>query len=147
MSQIDAFLKHRDIAVIGISREKGKFGNSAASMLVDKGYRVHLVHPIMKTFEGLTVVSSVEQLAPEVKACLLVVPPTETEKLIPTLAAQGIENVWLQQGAESDTARALCDQHRINCISGECIFMFAEPVSGIHKWHRWIWRLLGKLPN
>jgi hypothetical protein len=32
-------------------------------------------------------------------------------------------------------------------VQKECILMFAEPVKSIHGIHRWIWKVLGKLPN
>jgi hypothetical protein len=32
-------------------------------------------------------------------------------------------------------------------VHGECILMFAEPAAFFHRAHRWIWRMLGKLPH
>jgi len=31
-------------------------------------------------------------------------------------------------------------------IHGECILMFARP-AGIHWFHRWLWGVLGRLPQ
>jgi hypothetical protein len=32
-----------------------------------------------------------------------------------------------------------------NTVHGECILMYAQP-AGIHRFHHFIWKLLGKLP-
>ena len=29
----------------------------------------------------------------------------------------------------------------------ECILMFAEPAGFLHQVHRWIWKVMGKLPS
>jgi hypothetical protein len=35
---------------------------------------------------------------------------------------------------------------RIEPVAGECILMFTDP-GGMHRFHRWIWNVLGKLPQ
>jgi hypothetical protein len=37
--------------------------------------------------------------------------------------------------------------HGANVIHGECILMFAEPLGTINRIHRWLWKILGKLPK
>jgi predicted CoA-binding protein len=61
-------------------------------------------------------------------------------------AQAGIKRVWMQQGAESQEAIRFCEQNGMSTVHGECIMMFAEPL-GFHGIHRFVWRLLGKLPN
>jgi len=53
----------------------------------------------------------------------------------------------MQQGSESDAAVRYCREHGINLVSGACILMFAEPAAFFHRAHRWVWRMLGKLPK
>jgi uncharacterized protein len=60
-------------------------------------------------------------------------------------AAAGIKRVWLQQGSESSEVLRECEQLGLDVTSRECILMFAR-LTGIHKAHRWVWGLLGKLP-
>ena len=33
-----------------------------------------------------------------------------------------------------------------NAVHGECIMMFAQP-TGVHRFHRWLWQVMGKLPK
>lgn len=55
------------------------------------------------------------------------------------------EKVWMQQGSHSKVAEEYCAENGIDCISNECILMFAEPAGFIHRVHRWIWSIAGKL--
>jgi hypothetical protein len=41
----------------------------------------------------------------------------------------------------------IAQENNISLITNECIFMFAEPVSGIHKFHRAIKKFFGRLPK
>ena len=40
-----------------------------------------------------------------------------------------------------------CRQAGIQAVHGHCILMFAEPVGAFHKFHRWIWQMIGKVPS
>ena len=42
---IQYFIDHKLIAVVGASRDGGKFGNSAAKELQERGYEVFYIHP------------------------------------------------------------------------------------------------------
>jgi hypothetical protein len=53
----------------------------------------------------------------------------------------------MQQGAESKEAIRFCEDNNIAVVHGECILMFAEPLAFGHRLHRWIWKLLGRLPK
>lgn len=53
----------------------------------------------------------------------------------------------MQQGSESQAAIDFCKENKIDYVSGECIMMFSEPVQSIHRFHRGIWKLIGKYPK
>jgi len=47
-----------------------------------------------------------------------------TEQLVPLAIAKGIENIWMQPGAESPAAIELCRKHNINVIAdGSCLLV------------------------
>ena len=73
-------------------------------------------------------------------------PPVQTEKLVREARDAGIARIWMQQGAESAEAIRFCDESGIDVVHGQCIMMFAEP-AGIHKFHRWLNGIFGKLPT
>jgi len=146
-TEVENFVSQKKIAVIGASRNKNKFGFMACKELNKKGYELFPVNPHAENIDGLKCFSDIEEIPVQIDAALLVVPPAISEEMVKKVAAKGIKNVWLQQGAESDSAINFCRQNNINVVHGECIIMFAEPVASFHKFHRWIWKILGKLPN
>lgn len=145
-SSVEQFLEQRHLGLVGASRGGKKFGNTVLRELVKRGYQVSVVHPEVAEIDGVGCYPSVSALLEDVGGLVLVVPPEQTEKLVREAAARGIRHVWMQQGAESAAAIELCRANGIDAVHGECILMFAEP-AGIHRFHHFIWKLLGKLPG
>jgi hypothetical protein len=143
---IDSFVQSKEIAVIGVSRSGEKFGNTIFRELRDKGYAVYPVNPHADEIEGTRCYQSVRELPNAVDGIVVVVKPEQSEQVVREAAAAGIEKVWLQQGAESREALAACDELGIPVVSRNCILMFAEPVESIHKFHRFLRRIFGKMP-
>jgi len=144
---INDFIAQRRLAVVGVSRSGGKFGNIAYRELKKKGYRLYPIHPHAKNLEGDRAYPDFKSLPEKVGGVLIVVPPKETETVVRQAAQAGIRRVWMQQGAESEAAVRYCQQNGIAEVHGECIMMFAEPVRFPHSIHRWIWKLFGRLPR
>ena len=141
------FVAQRKLAVVGVSRQGKKFGNMAFRELKAKGYRLLPVHPQAETIEGEPCYPSLAALPEPVDGVLVVVPPAETEKVVREAAAAGIKRIWMQQGAESPAAIRFCQENGLDAVHGECILMFAEPAAWFHRAHRWVWKLVGKLPK
>lgn len=141
---IDHFIAQPAMAVVGVSRSGSRFGNTACRELRAHGYRIYPIHPVAHVIDGMRCYQGFEDLPERIDAVLVVVPPVQAVGVVREAAAAGIHDVWLQQGAESPAVLQTCDELGVTCISGECILMYAQPVS-YHKVHRWLWRLLGKL--
>jgi predicted CoA-binding protein len=146
-SAVRDFLSQKTLALIGASRSGKGFGNAVLKELKAKGYKVYPVHPQAESLEGERCYSSLTALPEKVGGVVVVVPPNETEKVVKEAKAAGIERIWIQQGAESPEAIRFCEESGMSAVHGECILMFAEPVGTFHKLHRWVWKLLGKLPK
>ncbi len=69
------------------------------------------------------------------------------EKVVLKVHQAGIEKVWMQQVCQSDEAIKYCKENGVDFISNECILMFVETAGFIHRAHRWIWGVVGKLPR
>ena len=143
---VEEFLAQNKIAVVGVSRKKAKFGNAIYRELKQKGYNVFPVNPNMQTFEGDACYPDLLSIPEKVDAVIINVPPVQTEKVVKEVTQAGINKVWLQQGSQSDTAVKYCEENGIDCVSNECILMFAQPSAFIHRAHKWVWGVLGKLP-
>jgi len=144
---IDEFIAQAKIAVVGVSRDRNKFGNIAYRNLRDKGYHVLAVNPNIDRVEGEPCYPSLAALPEAVGGVVIVVPPRETEKVVREAEAAGIRRVWLQPGAESPGAIAFCESHGLAVVHGECIMMFAPPVRSVHRFHRGVRGLFGQLPK
>lgn len=145
-ASVDGFLACRGLAVVGASRKGNKFGNTILKELARKGYEVFPVHPDADRIDGRAAYPCLERLAGKVEGAVVVVPPAVTEKIVVEAADAGIKRLWLQQGAESEEAIRICGERGIDVVHGECILMFAEPAAFIHRLHRWINGVMGKLP-
>lgn len=144
---VEEFLIQKKIAVVGVSRTKTKFGNAIYKELKQKGYDVFPVNPNLQTFEGDVCYPDLLSIPDRTDAVVINVPPVQAEKVISEANQAGIKKVWLQQGSQSDSAIKYCEENGIDCISNECILMFAQPSAFIHRAHKWIWGVLGKLPG
>ena len=144
---IEGFLSQRTLAVVGVSRSGKKFGNMAYRELKAKGYRLFPVHPSAERIEGDRCYPEFSALPEPVGGVVVVVPPQSTGQVVREAAAAGIRNVWLQPGAESREAIEFCAANGIQEVHGQCILMFAEPTRSYHRFHRWLWRLFGKIPK
>lgn len=146
-ASINDFLAQRTLAIVGISRNGGGFGNTVYKEIKQKGYQVLPVHPKAKTIQGDFCYPNLGDLPKKPGGVVIVVPPAQTEKIVKEAKQAGISRVWMQQGSESKAAIEFCKQEGISVVHGECILMFAEPIGFAHKLHRWLWGMLGKLPR
>jgi predicted CoA-binding protein len=144
-ASVEGFLAEKTLAIAGVKRNGSGFGNSVLKDLTGKGYEVLPVHPNADEVSGVRCYPSLAELPKTVGGVVLVVPPPQTEKLVREAKDAGIARIWMQQGAESTEAIRLCEENGIDVVHGECIMMFAQP-TGIHKFHRWINGVFGKLP-
>lgn len=144
---INLFLQQPQIAVVGVSRNKNKFGNSAYKTLKKKGIKVIPVNPHLTHFEGDKCFSNIETLPPEVKALFVNTPPESTIKIVESAYRKGIQHLWLQQGSSNDEVIKYLEGKDINYVSDRCIMMFAEPVGSFHRVHRFLSKITGNFPE
>ena len=127
--QIKRFLSAGAFGVVGASSNRQKFGNRVLRCYLQNGKRAIPVNPNEAQIEGVACVKSVVELPPEAKSISMITPPAVTEQLVPRAIAHGIENIWMQPGAESPSAVAFCREKGINCIAdGSCLLV----VLGFH---------------
>lgn len=143
---VDGFLALDTLAIAGVKRNGTGFGNVVLKDLTGKGYEVLPVHPEADEIGGHPCSRSLAELPKQVNGLVLVVQPEQSEKLVIEARAAGIQRIWMQQGAESPEAIRYCEDNGVDVVHGECIMMFAQP-TGIHRFHRWINGIFGKLPT
>ena len=146
-ADVDDFIAQRKLALVGMSSQKKKFGNAVYRELISNGYEVFPVHPTAESIDGQTCWPSLSRLPEPVDGVVVVVPPKAAKQVVQESGEAGIRRVWLQQGAESPEVIRYGAKKNISIIHGECILMFLDSPAFIHRFHRWLWGVFGKLPK
>lgn len=121
----DFIKKTNKYAVVGASRDRGKYGNKVLRFLKERGFKVVAVNPKEREIEGVISYPDLKK-AGKVDVAVFVVPPRVAEKLLRDALESGIEKVWLQPGSESDDALSFCKENGMDCISKKCIMVEIE---------------------
>ncbi len=150
-SVIEKFLEHKRIAMVGISREKHNIGISLMEEFSRHGYEVLPVNPHVSELAGRRCYTRVQDIQPAPEAALLLTSPTVTNRVVRDCADAGIRHIWMYrgggQGAVSPEALEFCRERGIQVVPGLCPFMFLNPVHGIHRFHRFLFKITGQYPR
>ena len=143
--QIESFITSKRIAVVGISRSGKKFGNAASKELITRGYEIYPVHPEAEVIDGMTCFTNLETLGGKVDSLFISIPPAKVPPVLEEAARAGLKNIWLQQGSWSKEVQQTADRLGLPVVSKKCILMYAPPVTSVHKFHRTINGIFGRL--
>lgn len=135
---VSDFICCKNLALIGVSKTKGKFGNYAYKELTSRGYNVYAVHPTEKEIDGILCSPDLASIKDKVEGVFVSVSKKNIPLILRDISSAGIKNVWLQQGSESNEAIEEAKKLGLNLISKKCILMYAEPVKSFHKFHRFL---------
>lgn len=102
--RIKLFLSSERFGVVGASTNRDKFGNKVVRVYQQNNLDVIPVNPRAETIEGLNCVDSVSSLPDKVKSISVITPPKITEQVVEDAIAKGIQNIWMQPGAQSPEA-------------------------------------------
>ncbi|PKP19790.1 MAG: hypothetical protein CVU05_10540 [Bacteroidetes bacterium HGW-Bacteroidetes-21] len=144
-ANIDIFLTHKNIAVIGASARTKKFGNEVIKELVKKGYAVYPIHLTAETLEGVKCYHSIGELPAEVQSIHISTNNKKANDIIVAAKQKGMTQIWVQQRSENEKTYDLANG--VNMITNQCFLMHLGPVKGGHKFHRSIKSFFGKLPK
>jgi len=145
--QIDRFLEPRKLAIAGVSRNPKKFGHMVFSDLKKSGYDIYPVNPDAAEIEGTKCYTAVSELPGDVKHLLIITPKNQTDSVLKDAINHGMTSIWVQQMSETETTIKIAEEYKTEVILKKCIYMFAEPVAGIHKFHRGVVKFFGRLPR
>jgi predicted CoA-binding protein len=144
-SNIENFVSTKEIAILGASPSGKKFGNTIYRELKKKGYRVLPVHPTADTIEGDKAHKDLRSLPHNVESAIIAVAPDKAFNIIDDASRSGIKRIWFQSGANFSRAAEKARSAGIDVVTGKCILMYAQPVTGFHAVHRFLARLFGRL--
>ena len=142
---ITEFLKCKKLAYIGLSRSKVKFGNVLYHELIKRGFLLYPLHRKEKEINKIKCYPDLQSVRDNIEGVLINVTPKNVVPLLKECSALNIKYIWLQRGAESKEVYETAKNLGLEIITKKCILMYAEPFQGIHKFHRTLSRLFGKL--
>lgn len=146
-SQIDNFFRNKRLAIAGVSRNEKKFGHVIFKELTKAGYDILPINPNSEEINGIKCYKDVSELPPDVESILIATPKFNTDEILRSAIDKGIKNIWVQQMSHTKETIAIAEEYDKEIIHNKCVFMFAEPVKGVHKFHRTIKGIFGQLPK
>ena len=121
---IERFFKSLSFGVAGASADRSKYGNKVLRAYLEHHLIAYPINPSCEEVEGLSCLHTVEELPSETKSLSIVTPPNVTEQIVRQAVRKGIQNIWMQPGAESDEAVRLAKESGMNVIAdGSCVLV------------------------
>lgn len=132
MNDIATLLNRDDttVAVVGATDDPTKYGSVIYRDLKRKGYQVYPVNPKRTTVDGDPAFQSLDSLPVVPTIVNIVVPPQATLQVLEKAAEMGLENVWVQPGAESAEVMAYLTEHDFNYLANACIMVQSRVRAG-----------------
>ncbi len=115
---IDRFLQGAPHAVVGASQDREKYGNKVLRAYQQQKRPVFPVNPKVPEVEGLPTYADLASLPQAVHGISVITPPTVTEHVVEEAGKLGIQNIWMQPGAESKVAVERAEELGMNVIAG-----------------------------
>ena len=106
----------RVVAVIGASKDRRKFGNKALRAFERNGYTVVAVNPNEPEVEGHRTYPSVLDVPGPVDMATVYVQPGTGVKVMEDLAQKGVQEVWLNPGADDPAVVSRARELGLNVI-------------------------------
>lgn len=147
LTNIQNFLQPKKLAIAGVSRNTKKFGFTVFKELKGKGFEVFPINPNTEEIEDNKCYKSINDLPDDVKHLHIATKKDLTASLVQQAIDKGITSIWIQQGSDTPEAVKLANEAGINLIHKKCILMYAEPVKGIHGFHRFLTKVFGVYPS
>jgi len=145
---IEEFLSNKNIAVIGASSNKKKFGYIILDHLLKRDYNAVPVNPTAGEILGLQCYRNIESLPADFKAVVFVSKPEITEAITKQICnSNQIVYIWYQQGSVTKNTIDLAISSGKKVIHGECILMFTKHSGFPHGVHTFFKKAFGKYPK
>lgn len=107
-----------NIAVIGASADRSKFGNKCVRAYLQKGHKVFPVHPKADEIEGQPCYSTLGAISEPLDRVSLYLSEALALPLLADIAKANPEELWLNPGADSLAVVREAERLKINTILG-----------------------------
>jgi predicted CoA-binding protein len=122
--KVKQFLAGKRFAVVGASTDREKYGNKVLRVYQQNKLDVVPVNPKADEVEGLKAYADLASVPGAIDGVSIITPPKVTEQVVAEAVKRGINNIWMQPGAESAAAVAAGEAAGANVIAGgPCILV------------------------
>jgi len=139
------FWSGKNYAVVGVSDNKWKFGNTVFKEMKKRSYKLFPVNRRLTLFKNQMCYKNLSEISDPLDGVIIITGPDGAKKAIRECINLGIKKVWLYPGSKCDEAVNLAKENDIELIYKACPLLYLEPVKFPHSLHRWIVKLFGKL--
>ncbi len=112
--------KYKDIAVIGISDKPERYSYKVALYLIDNGYNIIPVNPMLDEWNGKKVFKNIKDIDSNVD----VVDIFRKPEFIPEIVMESIGKakvIWMQEGIVNNDAKELAEKNGMYVVMDKCI--------------------------
>lgn len=117
-----------NIALIGATNDKTKYGNIIFHDLLRKNYKVFPVNPKAESIDGYKAYKNLVELNKEVPIGLIVfvVPPAITYQILQTALELNLKKIWIQPGAGSEEIRDFLEKNNFEYLMDVCVMVMTN---------------------
>jgi len=137
--------------MIGVSREPKHFSRSLYNEFLKNGYDVVPVNVNAESIAGKQSFAHIGDITPPVSSALIVTPDEQREQATFQCQAAGVKMLWFYgiSGMKdtNDSVLEFCDENNIDVIPGYCPFMFLPETAFFHRFHGFLFKMVGKYPT
>ena len=118
------FLSARLFAVAGASTDPAKYGHRVFRALLDSGRTVFPLNPRATEVAGERAYASIGELPSIPESLSIVTPPEVTRLVVADAIDAGVQNLWMQPGAEDELASQAARDAGLTVIDdGSCVLV------------------------
>ncbi|SDC51154.1 CoA-binding protein [Geotoga petraea] len=115
--------EYNNIALIGATQNKEKYGNKIMKNLKQKGFNLYPVTPNYNEVEGFTAYSDISKLPEDTDVLVFVVPPKIGLEVTKKAKELGFKELWYQPGAESSDLKEYLEENNLDYSFEKCIMV------------------------
>lgn len=112
----------KSIAIIGYSAKEARPSHWISNYLVEQGFQVYRVNPILDSSDEVPIFRSLAELPETVDIVDVFRAPEHLPAIVEAAIAHQAKVVWMQPGAENEDAAAQARAAGVEAVVGACIY-------------------------
>jgi predicted CoA-binding protein len=120
MATDEILKKYRDIAVVGISDKPDRASYQVAKYLMENGYNIIPVNPVLKQWDGKKVYPDVKSIDENVDVVDIFRKPEFVEEIVRDSKGRA-KVIWMQEGIVNEDAKKLALDMGMEVVMDKCM--------------------------